>query len=284
MSKIIVTGGAGFIGTNLCKKLIELGEEVICIDDYSSGSKDNHIEGVTYVESDCKYIDLLPEKPKALFHLGEYSKVAPSFKDTKKILETNIYGTAKVIEYCKDNGVKIIYAASSTKHSKDGESQSPYAFSKATNTELIKNYGKWFNLKYSICYFYNNYGPHHDTCNDGWETVISIFGKQKLSAKPLTIVLPGKQRRNYTHVEDTVEGLIAAWNREESDEYQLGSKESYNMFELAKLYDWHHVMLPERQGDRLDSVSSEILEETYEKLNWQPKNNLKEFIKENYYE
>jgi len=274
--KILVTGGAGFVGTNLCRKLTELGKSVISMDDYSSGKKKNHIEGVKYIDSDCRFINKLSQKPDVVFHLGEYSKVAPSFKDTKKIINTNMYSTANVIEYCKDNNIKIIYAASSTKHSNNGENQSPYAFSKSKNVELIKNYGKWFNLKYSICYFYNNYGPHHDTCGDGWETVISIFEKQRAENKPLTIVEPGTQTRNYTHVEDTVEGLIAAWKRTENDEYQLSSPEKYNMFELAKLFKCNYVMIPERPGDRLESEIG--LNETYEKLNWKPVRKLADFI------
>ena len=276
---ILVTGGAGFIGTNLCKRLVEMGKQVVCIDDYSSGKTDNHQEGVTYIDTDSSHIELLPEKPDVVFHLGEYSKVAPSFKDTKKIIETNIYSTAKVIEYCKDNKIKLIYAGSSTKHADDGANESPYAFSKAKNTELIKNYGKWFGLNYAICYFYNNYGPYQDTCADGWETVISIFEKQKKAGNNLTIVKPGTQRRNFTYVGDTVEGLIAAWLRDENDEYQLSSEESYNMFELAELFKTNYELIPERPGDRFESLID--FRETYEKLLWKPEVKLKNYIEKN---
>ena len=277
---IAVTGGAGFIGTNLCKRLVEMGKQVVCLDDYSSGKTKNHQEGVTYIDADSSYIELLPEKPDVAFHLGEYSKVAPSFKDTKKIIETNIYSTAKVIEYCKDNNIKLIYAGSSTKHAADGSNESPYAFSKAKNTELIKNYGKWFGLNYAICYFYNNYGPYQDTCADGWETVISIFEKQKKAGNNLTIVKPGTQRRNFTYVGDTVEGLIAAWLKDENGEYQLSSEESFNMFELAKLFDQDYTLIPERPGDRFESLID--FRETYKKLDWFPKYKLKNWIKERF--
>jgi len=284
----IVTGGAGFIGTNLCQKLIDMHYNVISIDDYSTGKKDNHIHGVTYIEDDCKNIDKLQKvllknynisTPDFVFHLGEYSKVAPSFNDTKKILDTNMYSTAKVIEYCKNNNVTLIYAGSSTKYADDGANESPYAFSKAKNTELIKNYGKWFGLDYSICYFYNNYGPYHDTCNDGWETVISIFEKQKRNNQPLTIVEPGTQRRNFTYVGDTVDGLIASAFQKENDEYQLSSEESYNMFELADLFDHEYKMIPSRAGDRFESLID--FRETYKKLNWKPKVKLKNWIQKN---
>ena len=145
---------------------------------------------------------------------------------------------------------------------------------------LIKNYGKWFGLKYAICYFYNNYGPYHDTCNDGWETVISIFEKQKQAGKKLTIVRPGTQRRNFTYVGDTVEGLIAAWLREENDEYQLSSEESFNMFELAELFNQEYLLIPERPGDRFESLID--FRETYKKLSWSPKQKLKDWIKEKF--
>ena len=278
-NKIVVTGGAGFIGTNLCKKLVELNQDVISIDDYSTGKKENHIKGVKYIEDDCKNINKLIEIPDLVFHLGEYSKVSPSFNDVNKILDTNMYSTSKVIEYCKNNKIKLIYAGSSTKYATDGSNESPYAFSKSKNTELIKNYGKWFGLEYSICYFYNNYGPYHDTCNDGWETVISIFEKQKRNKQPLTIVEPGTQRRNFTYVGDTVKGLIASSLCIENDEYQLSSEESYNMFELAELFSHEYKMVPSRPGDRFESLID--FRETYKKLNWRPKVKLKNWIKNN---
>tara|TARA_R110001592_G_scaffold2637_3_gene15240 strand:+ start:2480 stop:3322 length:843 start_codon:yes stop_codon:yes gene_type:complete len=277
---IVVVGGAGFIGTNLVGRLIGLNHNVIVIDNYVSGNRSNHIEGVTYFDSDCRNIEniLIGQNVDAVFHLGEYSKIVPSFKGIDNIIETNMYSTSKVIEYCRKYKIKLIYAGSSTKYSEDGANSSPYAFSKAKNTELIKNYSNWFGLKYSICYFYNNYGPYQDSCNDGWETVISIFEKQKRKGLPLSIVSPGTQRRNYTHVEDTIGGIIAAWKREENDEYQLGSSESFSMFELAELFECDYNFLPARPGDRMDHSSD--LEDTYEKLNWKPKHKLKNWINE----
>jgi UDP-glucose 4-epimerase len=277
--KITITGGTGFIGTNLCQRLISLGHEVISIDNYSSGKKSNHIPNVKYINSDCRHISKLVDDVDLVFHLGEYSKITPSFKDTQTIIDTNMYSTAKVIEYCKNKNIKIVYAGSSTKYSEDGANASPYAFSKAKNTELIKNYGKWFGLQYSICYFYNNYGPYQDTCNDGWETVISIFEKQKIKGTPLTIVKPGTQRRNFTYVGDTVEGLIASAFKNKNDEYQLSSNESYNMFELAKLFNHEYELIPERPGDRI--ISSIDYIDTYKKLNWAPKYKLKDWITRN---
>ena len=278
MKTIVVTGGAGFIGTNLCKKLVKE-HNVISIDDYSSGKKENHIEGVKYIEDDCKNIFNLTKTPDLVFHLGEYSKVAPSFKDTEKIINTNIYSTAKVIDYCKKYNIKLVYAGSSTKYAEDGANESPYAFSKSKNTELIKNYGKWFGLNYSICYFYNNYGPYQDTCGDGWETVVSIFEKQKKENKPLSIVKPGTQRRNFTHVKDTVSGLIAASLVEENGEYQLSSEENFNMFELAELFNHEYILIPERPGDRFESLID--FRSTYTQLKWKPEHKLINWINRN---
>lgn len=275
---IVVTGGAGFVGTNLCVKLVELNHSVTSIDDYSSGKEENHIKGVKYIKADCGDIEkLILTPPDLVFHLGEYSKIAPSFTDTQKIIETNLYSTAKVVEYCKNHQIKLIYAGSSTKYASNGANESPYAFSKSQNTELIKNYGKWFNLKYSICYFYNNYGPFQDTCNNGWETVISIFEKQKRANKKLTIVSPGTQRRNFTYVGDTVNGLIASSNQPQNGEYQLCADESFNMFELAALFDQPYQMIPKRPGDRL--LTTVDHKATYEKLNWKPQYKLETWIK-----
>ena len=251
MSNVLVTGGCGFIGYNLVKRLIKDNHKIIVID------KDikNELDGVIYIHSSTanshNWIRTLQQfnfKPDTIFHLGEYSKVTPSFKDTNELLKSNYIGTYNILEYCKKHNIKIVYSASSTKHSEDSGNESPYAFSKKKNVELIKNYSRWYGLRYAITYFYNNYGPKHDTCNDGWETVISIFEKQKKKNKSLTVVKPGTQKRIFTHVEDTVDGLIKAWKRDENDEYQLTGNDEYSMIELTKLFDCDYELIPERKG------------------------------------
>ena len=155
--KILVTGGAGFVGSNLCEALAkDPNNEVYSLDNYFTGSRENHVEGVTYIEGSTEHIfELMDFTPDLVYHLGEYSRVEQSFDDIDKVLLFNKIGTLKVLEFCRKNGCKLIYAGSSTKFGDGGmgKDQSPYAWSKSSNTELVKNYGNWYGLEYAIVYF-----------------------------------------------------------------------------------------------------------------------------------
>jgi UDP-glucose 4-epimerase len=275
--KILVTGGLGFVGTNLVKRLVDDNHQVTVIDNLSAGKLENKIKGVKYLIMHTKEISNNFEKFDLVFHLGEYSKVAPSFNEVDNVFDLNILGSFAVLEYCRHNNIPLIYSASSTRLASEGEGHSPYAFFKSTIVGLIKNYSEWYNLKYSICYFYNAYGPYHDTCNNGWETVISIFEKQYKSKQPLTICGDGQQRRDFTYVGDIIEGLILASNKLENDEYQLGSGRDYSILEIAKMFGSEIKFVNSRPGDRKTSLAN--TEETKEKLGWIPKMNLDNWIK-----
>jgi len=287
---ILVTGGAGFIGTNLIKRLIKEGNKVVSIDNYSSGKESNHVEGAYYIPVDTKNIDFNMElyqyvisnyTKRIIFdlviHLGEYSKIVPSFKEPDKVFEYNIEGSIEVIKYCTKNNIPLIYSSSSTCLAEEGENHSPYTFSKSFITKLIKNYGKWYGLKYNICYFYNVYGDKMDTCNDGYESVISIFEKQWRKRENLTICGDGKQKRDFTDVRDIVDGLIEVSKNINNEEYQLGSGEEFTILELAYMFDTVIEFVNERPGDRKRSLAD--VENTKSKLeNWKPKYHLKDFI------
>ena len=161
--KILVTGGAGFVGTALCKKLLELGNIVYSLDNYFTGLKENHIKGVKYFEGHTRDIHKIfkNEKFGLVYHLGEYSRVEKSFEDPIGLVwDLNIAGTFSVLEFCKKINAKIVYSGSSTKFATDGNggNMSPYAWSKSANTQLVKNFSDWYGLKYAITYFYNVYG------------------------------------------------------------------------------------------------------------------------------
>lgn len=160
--RILVTGGAGFVGSNLCERLAkDENNEVYSLDNYFTGSKDNHVENVTYIEGLTSDIDkLINFEPHTVYHLGEYSRVEQSFDDIEKVWKFNKDGIFAVLEFVRKTGAKIVYAGSSTKFGDGGlgRSASPYAWTKASNTELVENYGAWFNVPYAITYFYNVYG------------------------------------------------------------------------------------------------------------------------------
>ena len=274
--KILVTGGAGFIGSHLCELLIEKGYNVFSLDNYFTGTNLNHVKGVIYIKGDCENIDKhINFSPILIFHLGEYSRVEQSFKDIDKVWKYNTFSILNVLKFAKKNNSKIIYAGSSTKFGDIGKDSSPYAFSKATNTEFVINYSKWFNLDYAITYFYNAYGPRE--INQGqYVTIIAKFLDQAKKKQPLTIVKPGTQKRNFTHVEDIVNGLYLVGLRGKGDGYGIGSDKGFSIQEVANLISNNQIFLPLRQGNR---NSAELKTSKTISLGWKPKKNLEAYIK-----
>ncbi len=272
----LVTGGAGFVGTHLCERLASLGYRVISLDNYFTGSRDNHVQGVEYREGHTKDIEqLISEKPDIVYHLGEYSRTEKSLTEPALVWDLNAVGTFAVLEFCRKQKVKLVYAGSSTKFADGGlgRDQSPYAFTKATNTELVRNYGDWFGLQYAITYFYNVYGPGERAGSYG--TVIEIFKQKKLKGEALTVNAPGTQRRNFTHVDDIVDGIVLVGEKGEGDEFGLGNEESYSIIDVAEMFGGEIIINPEVQGNRMDSV---IDVSKSKLLGWQAKKSLKEYI------
>jgi len=255
--KVLVTGGAGFIGTNLIIALKKEGHEVTSIDNYCSGNKKNHQSDVEYLIGHTKDISFICETKlfDVVFHFGEHSKIVPSFKEIREVWQSNSEGTFNVLEFCKKREIKLIYAGSSTRFAKEGDGHSPYSFTKAKNCDLIRCYGEWYGLKYAICYFYNVFGPYQDTCNNGYETVISIFEKQYIKNQPLTVCGTGLQTRCFTYVEDIVDGLLKAWKFQSNEEFQFNNAKQFSILEIAKMFSSNIIFIPSRPGDRAESRS-----------------------------
>lgn len=281
---ILVTGGAGFIGSRLCARLLGEGNRVISLDNYFSGSKKSHIEGVEYREGDTKDIaSLVPEAGVELvYHLGEYARVEVSLSEPDVVWESNVAGTFRVLEYWRKRNVagdtcKLVYAGSSTKFGDGGlgRNMSPYAWTKATNTELVRNYGAWYGLPYAVTYFYNVYGPGERA--DKYGTVVEIFRQKCLKGETLGVVSPGTQKRNFTHVDDIVDGLILVGEKGEGDDFGLGNKNTYTILELAKMFGRPVEMLPERAGNRMQASVETFKSEA---LGWSPKRELSDYIRD----
>lgn len=275
---VVVTGGAGLVGSCLCARLLSLGHKVISLDNYFTGSKEAHIAGVDYREGHTKDIDKhITESPDLIYHLGEYSRVEVSLTEPALVWDLNMAGTFGVLEFWRTHKTKLVYAGSSTKFADGGmgRDQSPYAFTKATNTELVGNYADWYNLPYAITYFYNVYGPGERAGKYG--TVIEIFRQKQAKGEPLSVTAPGTQQRNFTHVEDIVNGLILVGEKGEGDDFGLGASESYSILDIAKMFGSKIEMRPEAKGNRmgakLDVTKSQA-------LGWKAERRLEDYIQE----
>ena len=278
--KILVTGGAGFVGSNLCEALAKDPQnDVYSLDNYFTGSRDNHVSGVTYIEGSTEHIfELINFIPDLIYHLGEYSRVEQSFDDIDKVLLFNKIGTLKVLEFCRKRGCKLVYAGSSTKFGDGGigKDQSPDAWSNCSNTELVKNYGNWYGLEYAIVYFYNVYGKR-EIRTGKYATLIALFTEKMKKGEPLTVVSPGTQQRNFTHIDDIVDGLLLVGKKGKGDGYGIGSPETYTVLEIAQLFGGEIQMLPERKGNRM---TAEVVTKKTEELGWKAKRHIKDFIEE----
>ena len=261
MKKILITGGAGFIASNLIKLILDNNSKVFIYsyDNYYSGSRKNHIKStkVKYIKGDTQKINKNRLLKKInfdhVFHFAEFSRIVPSFDNYDTCIKTNTYGTFEVIKFCLEKKAKLIYSASSSTIG-NNKFLSPYSWSKYANNELIKNFSKWFGLKYVIVYFYNVYGPNQIT-KGHMSAVIGIFEKQYLLGKPLTVVKPGTQKRDFTHVEDIANGTYLAATKSLNSEFHLGSGKNYSIIEVAKMFKSKYKLVSERPGERFYSLS-----------------------------
>ncbi len=238
----VVTGGAGFIGSHLCERLVKEGYRVISLDNYFTGSRDNHVAGVEYREGHTKDIaKLIPEDPDIIYHLGEYSRVRHSLAEPSVTFDLNILGSLAVLEYWRDKRAKLVYAGSSTKFAHHrledgvaGKDLAPYTWGKASLTDLVAQYSRWFELQYSIVYFNNVYGPRER--GDQYGTLIEIFHQNWLNGLPNRMNGSGGQRRPFTHVLDTVDGILLAGEKGVNDEYGICAKESFTLLDVSRMF------------------------------------------------
>ena len=291
--RAIVTGGAGFVGTNLVKRLLKDGYEVVSLDNYSTGKKENEQKGCRYFDVDLSKVSNYDEfmqfrdltsyayvvdSADVIFHLAALARIQPSLTDPSPHIQNNFISTLNILEYARVKNIPVVYAGSSSYH--HGLYSSPYAWSKWSGEELCKLYSSVYDISTSICRFYNVYGPYQLEEGD-YSTVLGIFEKQYREGMTLTITADGKQRRDFTHVEDIVDGLVrCSQHNFKAQFFELGSGVNYSINEVADMFgkDYPREYLSARKGEYDRTLCDYSVAEL--KLGWKPKYSLKEYMED----
>ncbi len=289
--KALVTGGAGFIGTNLIKRLLKDGHEVVSVDNYSTGKKENHQEGCQYHDFDLSsshtlgiYVDhgsypsWRDEEYDVIFHLSAMARIQPSFKDPYKTIFNNYVSTLNILEYGRKNDIKVVYAGSSSVHG--GVYKNPYTFTKWQGDKLCHMYSEVFNFPVNVCRFYNVYGPHQLTEGE-YCTVVGIFETQYKNGEPLTITWDGEQRRDFTHVDDIIDGLILtseckSWGLT----LELGRGKNHSINDLVDMFgdDYPREYIDKRPGEMRSTLCDLGL--AFSAVGYSPTRELEDYVEE----
>lgn len=276
--KILVTGGAGFVGTNLLIQLKKEGHELHSIDNYSIGTEENHIDGVKYVNDDVNNINEYDEKYDLIFHLAALTRIQPSFKNPSVTYYANTSSTLQILEYARRFNTPLIYSGSSSKH--HNPMISPYAMTKYLGEELCKLYIKTYNLKIHITRFYNVYGPY-EIIEGEWAAVIGKWRNNVKKGIPLEIVGDGNQRRDFTHINDIIAALIEIYkSNSDNFEWELGSGKNYSINEVFKMFEKKFKCKSKYINDQPGNYRETLREndKALEQLGWNPKYDLEEYI------
>lgn len=277
MQKVLVTGGAGFVGYNLCKRLLKDGHEVVSIDNYSTGKKENEISGVNYINADISEypLDNTGKDVDVVYHLAASARIQPSFVEPVLYAKNNVVGTFNVCEYCRLNNVPLVFAGSSSHHS--GKFKNPYTFTKDLSEETVDLYQRLFDIEASTARFYNVYGPHQ--LEEGAATLIGIWDKAFRDNQPFNVYGDGSKRRDFTHVDDIVDALVLIFEKKSWGKiFELGRGENYSISEVAKMYGQKEI---NHYDNRLGEAQSTLCESNLAKdlLGWEPTKNLIDWIK-----
>ena len=296
--KALVTGGAGFIGSNLVDRLVDMNWEVVVIDNetadcneefYWNSNADNHKLDIC----DYEFTKNLYDGVDYVFHLAAESRIQPAILNPIEAVTKNCVGTCTVLQCSREAGVKkVIYSSTSSGYgfneSPNHENQpddclNPYSVSKVAGEELCKMYTNLYGLRTIIFRYFNVYGERSPTTGQ-YAPVIGIFLRQKNDNQPLTIVGDGSQKRDFVHVHDVTNANILAELTNIPDEYygqvyNIGSGENISILEIAKIISDNYVHVPSRDGEAKTTLS--CIDKAKNIFGWEPKFNVKDWIGEN---
>ena len=293
--KIIVTGGAGFIGSNLVDKLISLGHNVICIDNESAECHEQFYwnpaaDNYKYDICDYEKIEPLFAGIDYVFHVAAEARIQPSIVNPLQSIKTNILGTANILQASRTHNVKkVIYSTTSSYYGKKNtlpnvETQiedclNPYSVSKVAGDKLCKMYFDLYGLKTVTLRYFNVYGDRQPT-KGHYAPVIGLFLKQRENNQPLTIVGDGTQRRDFTNIQDVVNANILAMTTEldtYGEVFNVGYGQNYSVNEIAGMISDNVTFIPARPGEAKETLSNTTKIRT--QMGWKPEVNLKDWIK-----
>ncbi len=281
----LVTGGAGFIGSNLVDKLVQLGHDVIVLDNLSTGRLSNLDKVKNKIEILNADItkELLDDHFKnvdQVFHLAGIADIVPSIINPKNYFDANLRGTLNVLEASRKAQVKkFIYSASAscygipneypTNEKSKIDTQYPYALTKFMGEQIVIHWAKVYKMPNVSLRFFNVYGPRSRTTG-AYGAMFGVFLAQKLASKPLTIVGDGNQTRDFIHVYDLVDAIILAAQKTKNCEiYNLAGGKEVSVNYIADIISDKKVYIPKRPGEP-DRSLADISKIKFE-LNWEPK-------------
>jgi UDP-glucose 4-epimerase len=274
--KILVTGGAGFVGTNLIKSLLSEGHTVVSVDNYNTGLKSNHQDGCLYLNKDIRTIFDYSAWGNfdVVYHLAAIARIQPSFQDPENYFTTNANATMKLARYCAKKNIPLIYAGSSSHHS--GKFKNPYTFSKDIGEEIIELFQLHYGLKSSIARFYNVYGPHQ-LKEGGYTTLIGAWEKLIEEDKPLVIYGDGEKRRDFTYVDDIVDALKLILEKQAWGHiFELGRGKNYSINDIATMFNKPVVYKENKPGEAQETLCIDNTARSI--LGWEPKTDIKSYI------
>lgn len=275
---ILITGANGFVGGALNRELQAAGNEVLGIDNFLTSTEAT--AKCNIIELDVRDINtdhqLVNKQFDYIFHFGEYSRIAESLKEPALAIDNNLDGCAALMKFIRtQKKAKLIYSGSSTKFdNKFSQNISPYSLSKFLNAKRIRYECPIMKIPYCILYFYNVYGPG-EISTGRYSTVVAKFLETKKNNEIAKIHSPGTQRRNFTHIDDIVSGILLAAEFGEGDHFSIGAQEDYSIIELAEMIGVQYQLVPEISGNRL---SSSLNIERIKQLGWHQKWTLNDFL------
>ena len=285
--KSIVTGGAGFIGSNLVDQLVRNGHRVIVLDNFSTGRRSNlfhhkkkNVKIIKIDISENKQLDKYFKGVSYVFHLAGLADIVPSITNPNGYFQTNVKGTLNILEASKKTNIKkLIYAASAScygipnKYPIDEKSKIdpkyPYALTKFLGEQLVLHWAKVYDMPNVSLRFFNSYGPRSRTTG-AYGAVFGVFLAQKLAGKPLTIVGDGNQTRDFIHVYDLVDAIIKTAKKGKRGEiYNLGSGKETSVNFIADRVGKNKINVPKRPGEPDRSLAD--IKKIKKQMNWKPK-------------